>query len=225
MGERNKTSKDKKKIFIVDDHPIVRQGLTQLINQEPDLVTCGEAEDAPSALRAIERLIPDLVIVDVSLKGRSGIELIKEIKLLGLGMPVVVLSMHRESLYAERALRAGAKGYIMKQEASEKVIEAIRKVVAGKIYLSENMSDMLLDRAFSSPSELKGEPIDVLSDRELEIFYLIGYGFKTKKIADKLNLSAKTVETYRGRIKEKLKLKDSEELLQSAIQWAPRERE
>ncbi|OPY72105.1 MAG: Oxygen regulatory protein NreC [Syntrophorhabdus sp. PtaU1.Bin050] len=225
MGELNKPLKEKKRIFIVDDHPIVRQGLTQLINQEPDLVTCGEAEDAPSALRAIERLSPDLVIVDVSLKGRSGIELIKEIKLLGLGMPIVVLSMHRESLYAERALRAGAKGYIMKQEASEKVIEAIRKVVAGKIYLSEKMSDILLDRAFSSPSEMKGEPIDILSDRELEIFYLIGYGFKTKKIADKLNLSAKTVETYRGRIKEKLKLKDSEELLQSAIQWAPRERE
>ena len=182
-------------------------------------MTCGEAEDTPSALRAIERLGPDLVIVDVSLKGRSGIELIKDLKARMPDLPILGLSMHDESVFAERVIRAGAMGYIMKEEAATTVLQAIRRVVAGQIYLSSRISSRLVSKFLTGPAEVQN-PLELLSDRELEVFQLIGQGFGTRQIAEKLHLSVKTIETYRANIKEKLKLKNATELLQHAIQWA-----
>jgi DNA-binding NarL/FixJ family response regulator len=212
--------KRKKEVLIVDDHPIVREGIVKLLNHEADLTVCGEAEDAPQALKSIEKLKPHIAIVDITLKqGLSGIELIKDIKARYPRLPVLVLSMHNESLYAERTLRAGAKGYIMKQEATEKVVEAIRRVLAGEIYLSERMAQKILHKFVEGKPHTGESPIERLSDRELEVFQLIGHGLKTRRVAEKLHLSVKTIETYREHIKEKLKLKDAAELVQHAIQW------
>jgi len=210
-------------VIIVDDHPIVRQGLAQLIDQEPDLHVCGQAEDAHEAMRIIKAESPDLAIVDLSLKETSGMELIKDAKIQYPHLPVLTLSMHDEAVYAERALRAGAKGYIMKQEATEKVITAIRQVLAGKVYISDGMAARMVTKLVAGPTDVGTSPVDRLSDRELEVFRLIGEGYGTREMAEKLHLSVKTIETYRAHIKEKLALQDANELLRSAIQWVSAE--
>jgi len=215
---------EKRGVLIVDDHPIVRQGLAQLIDQEHDLHVCGQAEDAHAALKAIRELTPDLAVVDISLKDTSGIELIKDIKVQHPGLPVLTLSMHDEGIYAERALRAGARGYVMKQEATERVVTAIRRVLAGEMYVSEGMAAKMVSKLVAGPAQTGGSPVDRLSDRELEVFRLIGTGYGTREMAEKLHLSVKTIETYRAHIKEKLDLLDANELLRTAINWvsAPR---
>jgi DNA-binding NarL/FixJ family response regulator len=206
-------------VFIVDDHPIVRQGLKLLIDQEPDLTVCGEAETADAVLPAIRALKPAIAVIDISLGHDSGIELIKNIKLQHPALPLLVLSMHDESLYAERALRAGAKGYIMKQEAPEKVIIAIRQVLQGAIYVSDAMKAKMLNKIIDSRSEATSSPMELLSDRELQVFKLLGSGLSTRQVSDQLHVSMKTVEAYRANIKEKLNLKSSAELVQHAIHW------
>lgn len=210
---------ERHRILIVDDHPIVRKGLAMLINQEPDLVICGEAEDAQSALEFLKKNKPDLAIVDISLQGIDGIELIKKIKERYENLPILVVSMHDESLFAERALRVGARGYIMKQEAIEKMMEAIRKVIGGGLYMSEKVSANIVMRFIDGKSEKTQSPLDILSDRELEVFQLIGQGYGTRQIADELHVSIKTVESYRAHIKEKLHLKNATELLKHAVHW------
>jgi DNA-binding NarL/FixJ family response regulator len=217
--ERIQADKSKTKIVIVDDHPIVRQGLAELINHEQDLTVCGHAEDAHEALGMIKESYPDMVIVDISLKETSGMELIKDIKAQYPNLPVLALSMHDESLYAERALRAGAKGYIMKVEATENVVTAIRKVLSGQIYVSDRMAAKMVRKLVGGRSQVGVSVIESLSDRELEVFQLVGRGFGTRQIAERLHLSVKTIETYRAHIKVKLDLEDASELLQYAIQW------
>lgn len=212
----------KSRIFLVDDHPIVRQGLTQLINNEADLTVIGEGEDAYGSLRAIKTAKPDLALVDVSLKGSDGIELLKELRAQEPDLPVLILSMHDESLYAERALRAGARGYVMKQEAPPVLLGAIRRVLKGEIYVSEKMGATLLQRLVGGKASNKGElPLDRLTDREMEVFRMIGSGKTVREIAELLFLSVKTVEAHREHIKEKLSLKTSAELLRYAIRNSP----
>jgi DNA-binding NarL/FixJ family response regulator len=212
---------DRMKILVVDDHPILRRGLSMVIDQEPDLMVAGEAEDAQIALEKIESLKPDIVIVDISLPGVDGIELLKTIKLRYKDLPTLVVSMHDEFLFAERALRAGARGYIMKQEAVENLLTAIRKVLNGEIFVSDKITTKMLETLISGDSKIKtvSSPLDLLSNRELTVFHLIGQGFKTSQIADKLNLSVKTIESYRSHIKEKLKLETGSDLMKCAIQW------
>jgi DNA-binding NarL/FixJ family response regulator len=209
----------KKRILIVDDHPILRKGLSMLINQEPDLVVDGEAEDAKKAMELIETMRPDMAIVDISLPGVDGVELLKNIKLRYPDLPTLVVSMHDESLFAERVLRAGARGYIMKQEAVEKVLVGIRRVLAGEIFVSDRITTRIVERFFDAGSRPLSSPLDVLSDREFTVFQLIGQGFGTRQIAEKLHLSVKTVESYRSHIKEKLKVSSGTDLLKAAIQW------
>ncbi len=211
-------NKPKSKIFLVDDHPLVREWLTNLIHQQPDLSVCGEAETAPEALQGIAKLRPDVAIVDISLKGGSGIELIKNLKTLQPRVAVIVLSMHDEELYAERALRAGARGYIMKRETAKKVIAAIRQVLEGKLYVSERLT-ALFAKKFVEGGPAIGPAIIQLSDRELEVFQLLGQGYETRQIAESMNISMKTVQAFCGRIKEKLKLSSATELLREAIRW------
>jgi len=207
-----------KRIVIVDDHPLFRKGLEQLINSSDDaFAICGEAGDAAEGISVIRRLKPDLVIVDLSLPGANGIELIKNIRAEFQKLPVLILSMHDESLYALRALRAGAQGYVMKQEALENVINAIREVLAGRPYLSHDMSAKLITN-FASGSD-QGNPTDKLSDRELEILELIGKGRDVHEIAQALHISGKTVETHRAHIKEKLNLKNARQVTRFAVQW------
>jgi DNA-binding NarL/FixJ family response regulator len=210
----------KRMIFIVDDHPIVRQGLALLINREPDLAVCGDAEEAGSALDRIEELKPDLVVLDISLNGPDGLDLLKTIRARDLNLPVLILSMMDEVLYAERGLRAGANGYIMKQQATEQVLVALRRILGGEIYVSERMSNKMLHLFVGgSPAAHQSSPVADLTDRELEVFRLIGEGHGTRQIADELHLSIKTVESYQAHIKEKLLLKNGRELVQRAIQW------
>ena len=220
MTEARETYVDRKKIVIVDDHPIVRQGLTELINQEDDLVVCGQAEDAHRAMAVIAESKPHVAIVDISLKETSGLELIKDINVRYPDVLVLTLSMHDESLYAERSLRAGAKGYIMKQQATDTVVKAIRQVLAGQVYVSDNMAARMVRKVVGGGrTEIGASAIERLSDRELEVFLLIGQGYGTRQIAEKLYLSIKTIETYRAHLKEKLNLESASELLQYAIQW------
>ena len=216
-----KLTSTKKRVFLVDDHPIVRQGLAQLVNSEPDLVVCGQGEEAYESLRAIKEARPDLCLVDVSLKDSDGIELLKELQAQLPEMPVVMLSMHDESLYAERALRAGARGYIMKQEAPQIMLAAIRKVLSGQVYVSDKMGTTLLQRMVGGKKSDGVLPMDRLTDRELEVFRMIGGGNTVKEIAEKLFLSPKTVEAHREHIKEKLNLNTSAELLRFAIRNSP----
>ena len=211
----------KRKIFLVDDHPIVRQGLAQLLNSEADLTVCGQGEDAYGSLRAIKTALPDLVLLDVSLKDSDGLELLKELKVQHPELPVLILSMHDESLYTERALRAGARGYIMKHEPPAVLLSAIRKVLSGEVYVSEKMGATLLQRMVGGKKPSDALPMDRLTDRELEIFRMIGAGQTVKEIADKLFLSVKTIEAHREHIKQKLNLKSSAELLRFAIQNSP----
>lgn len=216
--------KDKRSILIVDDHPIFRHGLAQLINQEDDLVVCGEAEDYHSAWKAVIELSPDMLIVDITLKNMSGIDLIREINKNYKGLPMLVISMHEESLYAERSLRAGARGYIMKQEASESIVYAIREVLGGKIYASKNVMDTLLTRFIDGTQDSLDSPVQSLTDRELEVFQMIGDGLSISEIGTRLNLSVKTIGTYRERIKEKLQLKNATGLLRYAMNWVQDDR-
>ncbi|MHC4647465.1 MAG: response regulator transcription factor [Planctomycetota bacterium] len=198
------TDGKKRRVLIVDDHPIVRDGLGTLIDHERDLEMCGEADDAQDALRVIAELRPDVAIVDLTLKNSDGLELTKSIKAQYSGLPVIILSIHDESVYAERALRAGAQAYLMKEVASENIIKAIRTVLAGEVYVSDEIAKKFLRKAAGGKAEQAGTPTEILSDREFEIFNLIGEGYKTSQIARRMHLSVKTVETYRGRIKGKL---------------------
>ena len=209
----------KTKILLVDDHPLVREWLTNLINQQPDMVVCGEAESASHALAVIASTQPDLVVVDLSLKNGSGIDLIKDLKELHPALLVLVLSMHDESLYAERALRAGARGYVMKREVTKNIISAIRQVVAGQLHVSERMAARIASKYAGAPPVTAESPVTLLSDRELEVFQLLGQGRETKQIAETLHLSMKTVQAYCARIKDKLKLTNATELLREAIRW------
>ncbi|MCP4129646.1 MAG: response regulator transcription factor [bacterium] len=210
----------KTKIFIVDDHPIVCDGLKQLLEREDDMEVCGVAENANEAISAIKKKDPDLVVADISLKGGiSGIELTKGIKNRYPSVPVLVLSMHDEALYAERAIRAGARGYIMKHEMTGIIVKAIRQIIEGKIFLSEKMTSRFLDGLMYNQANKIGATIETLTDRELEVFQLVGHGHSTREIARKLNLSVKTIDTYRLRIKTKLNLKSSTELVKLAIEW------
>ena len=223
-AERKLSVKSKRTVFVIDDHPIVREGLTQLINREPDLTVCGTAEDIYEALKAMQTLKPDIALADISLKGADGIELIKNLKIRMPALPVLVLSIHDESIYAPRALRAGARGFIMKQEATESVLLALRRVLSGEIYLSKRMANKMLQQFVGAPGTAQKFSIDRLSDRELEVFRLIGQGHGTRRIAEELRLSVKTVESYREHIKEKMTLSDASELVQHAIQWLQREK-
>lgn len=209
----------KHRVFVVDDHPIVRQGLALLIDQEPDLVVCGAAEEAHSALRAIASLRPDILILDISLPGSDGIDLLKTIRATDPDIPILVLSMHAESVYAERALRAGANGYIMKQEATDNVLVALRRLLRREVYVSERIANTMLRQLVSGSRKSDGPPEARLSDRELEVFRMIGAGMGTRRIAEDLGLSVKTVETYQAHIKDKLGLRTSRDLVQRAIQW------
>ncbi|MCK5201153.1 MAG: response regulator transcription factor [Spirochaetales bacterium] len=209
----------KNRIVIVEDHPIVRRGIAQLINFEEDMCTVGEAETTFIAHEILEREKPDLVLVDLSLKGGSGLELIKDIKRLYPKMLIIVMSLHDENVYAERVLRAGAKGYIMKSEATESILTAIRQVLEGGIYLSPNMQTKMLNKIVSGVDS-SVHTVDLLSDREFEVFEMVGNGITTKKTAIELNLSIKTIETYKSHIKTKLNIKDSTELIQFATEWS-----
>jgi DNA-binding NarL/FixJ family response regulator len=217
-------AKHKKKVVIVDDHPLFRDRLAQLINLQADMEVSGEAGSAEDAIPLIRKTVPDLTIVDISLKGSSGLELIKHIKALSIGLPALVLSMHDETLYAERALRAGASGYITKHQAAEEVLLAIRRVLAGDIYLSEMMTLEFLKSLTATQTTSVARPVDRLTDRELEVLDLIGHGHTTRQIADILQLGAATVDTYRARIKEKMDFRNATELQHFAIRWV-RERE
>lgn len=207
----------KRRVFLVDDHPLVREGLTNLINQQKDLVVCGEAEDAPEALQAIESQQPDAAVVDIALAGSSGIELIKDIRCVAPKVAMVVLSMHDEALYAERALRAGARGYVMKRETTKKIVSALRDVLEGRLYVSDafrtSMTEKLIDGKTGS------SPVDQLSDRELEVFRQLGKGHETRRIGESLSISMKTVQVYCARIKEKLNLATATELRREAVRW------
>lgn len=208
-----------KRILIVDDHPMMRQGLAQLIGNEKDLIVCCEAENAHQALDAIQNQAPDLVLADITLPDKSGLELIKDIQAMYPGLAVLVISMHDESLYAERVLRAGGRGYIMKQEGGRKLMEAIRHVLTGQIYVSEKMSAKILEIFSGRRLEASKSPVENLTDREFEVFQLIGQGKGTRQIAEKLHLSVKTVEVHRVNIKAKLKLESAPELIRFAVRW------
>jgi DNA-binding NarL/FixJ family response regulator len=213
------------RVLIVDDHPAVREGLAMRIGAQPDLEVCGEAADVGEALRAVTEARPDVAVIDIALKNGNGLDLIKRLKARGASVRMLVWSMYNESLFAERALRAGALGYINKEHATDQIITAIRCVLSGKVYLSEPLTGQLLSRLLhGSPEQARRSPVAALSDRELEVFQLIGQGLDTQQIAEKMRVSPKTIETYRARIKEKLNLKSSVALLRHALQWAIEER-
>jgi DNA-binding NarL/FixJ family response regulator len=215
--KRNQTKK-RARILIVDDHPAVREALALRIGRQPDLEVCGEAADIGEALRLVADTEPDVAVIDISLKSGSGIDLIKRIKDRNDHVRMLVWSMHSESLYAERALRAGAMGYLNKDQATEKIIEAIQQVLAGRIYLSGEQTAQMLNRVVGGHVADRG-PVETLSDRELEAFELIGQGLTTEQIAEKMHVSPKTVETYRARIKEKLGIANGTELIHRAARW------
>jgi DNA-binding NarL/FixJ family response regulator len=207
------------RIFIVEDHPIFRKGLIQLISAENDFDVCGEAEEYIEAMAKIKKVKPDFLIVDISLKNSSGIELIKDVKALFHDILILALSMHDENIYAERVLRSGARGYLMKQEAPETVISAVRQILSGRVYVSENIASRMLNQIADGKKEGGGSPVDTLTDRELEVFKMIGEGFSTRQIADRLHISIKTVENHRAHIKEKMNLDNAIELIQRATLW------
>lgn len=209
----------KKRIFLVDDHPLVREWLTNLINQQPDLVVCGESDNAVTALSSVSAVQPDLVIVDVSLKHSSGLDLVKNLKELAPGVPALVLSMHDESLYAERMLRAGARGYINKSETTKKVVEAIHRVLEGGVFISEKLAEAAATRVLTGKTPANNSPVELLSDRELQVFEKLGQGIGTRQIAVDFGVSIKTVEAYCARIKEKLNVISAAQLLREAIRW------
>ena len=214
----------KRNVLIVDDHPLLRDGLAKVINQQPDLAVCGEAADARAGLAAAAKLRPDVVIADLTMDEGNGLDLIKDLHLRQPGLPVLVLSMHHENLYAERAVRAGARGYVMKREPVAAVLAALRKVLAGQMALSEEIVRRLLD-APARGRKSAASPADVLSDRELEVFRLLGQGFGTRQIAEKLRLATSTVESYRAGIKQKLGLARATELVARAAQFVANDAE
>jgi DNA-binding NarL/FixJ family response regulator len=210
-----------RKVLIVDDHPAVREGLAIRICRQPDLEVCGEAADVAEALRLVAAANPDVAVIDISLRNGNGIDLIKRIRARDAAPRLLVWSMHPDALYAERALRAGALGYINKEEATDKIIDAIRRVLEGKVYLSDAMSERVLHRSVGQAGEQAGRsPVEDLSDRELEVVHLLGQGLDTRQVAQKMCVSLKTVETYRARIKDKLHLGSGTELIRWAMQWA-----
>jgi len=215
-----KTEAMRMKILLVDDHAVLREGLVAQVNREADLVVCGEAETARAAVEAVEKLNPDLVLADITLPGRNGLELIRDLRALRPSVPVLVLSMHDASLFAERVLRAGGRGYVSKQQSGSQLIKAIRHVLSGQIYLSEEVSTRLLG-SFTGKSERPKtlSPVELLTDRELEVFNLIGQAKETKDISRRLGMSGKTVEAHRASIKRKLKLKTGPELTRHAVLW------
>lgn len=220
MPLKNNSAAARQRILVVDDHPMMRQGLAQLINNEPDLTVAWEADDAGQALQVISANRPDLVLVDISLPDKNGLELIKDIHALFPGALLLVVSMHDEALYAERVLRAGGRGYIMKQQGGKKLLAAIRQVLAGQIYVSEKISAHILEIFSGRRSETRTSPVGLLSDREFEVFQLISEGKGTRDIAEKLHISVKTVEVHRANIKEKLDLKSAVELVRFAVRWS-----
>src|SRR5580704_8114107 len=211
-------------VLLIDDHPIVRQGLALLISREPDLTVSGEAEGARTGLQAVANLHPDIVVLDLSLSGPDGLDVLKEIRMKSGDLPVLILSMHDEAIYAERALRAGANGYIKKQEATEKVLVALRRILSGEIYVSDKIANSMLQHYVRGVNPSEHSSISELTDRELEVFRLIGEGQGTRQIAKGLHLSVKTVESYQAHIKEKLSLRSARELVQHAVQWNVREK-
>jgi len=212
------------RLLIVDDHPMMRTGLAQLIDNEVDLKVCAEAENAGQALDIAVRQALDLILLDISLPDKNGLELIKDIRALKPALPILVVSMHDESLYAERVLRAGGRGYIMKQEGGKKLLQAVRQVLSGQIYLSEKMAAGILETFTGRHTEAAGSPVQQLSDREFEVFQLIGQGKTTREIAAHLHLSAKTIEVHRLNIKKKLKLKTATDLVRHAVRWVEAEK-
>ena len=214
MPEAQKTG-----VFVVDDHPLVRDSLAMLINQQGDMRVCGEAEDMASALRGFAQAAPDIAIVDLSLKEGSGLELVKQLKARAPAVQVVVLSMHDEKLYAERCIRAGARGYVMKRESSKHIVAAIREVRAGRLFLSLQAASLFAERFVGNKHGLTEAPMETLSDRELQVFALIGQGLPTRDIAGSLNVSVKTVQAYCARIKQKLNISSATELLREAVRW------
>jgi len=209
----------KSRVFIVDDHPLVREGLTNLINGQDDLIVCGEAKDSAQAINGVAKARPDVALIDISLENESGLELVKQLGSQFPQVALIILSMHDEALYAERALRAGARGYVMKHETSKSVLASIRRVLGGGIYVSERIVNRMALRLTSSRQPVTSSPVECLSDRELEIFRLLGQGRTTSQIAGDLNLSLKTVQAYCARAKEKLGVTSLIELLRAAIQW------
>lgn len=207
------------RIYVADDHPLVRRGLAAMIAAEPDMEMCGEAEDCATATGDVTRLVPDVVIVDISLKGNSGIELIKNIKAFDPRIQIVVLSIHDESVYALRVLKAGAKAYVMKQEIASNVIDAIRKIRKGRMYVSERVASQMLNHFVTGRETQSDSPVAGLSDRELEVVSLIGAGSATREIAQRLHVSVKTVETHRAHIKTKLGLATATKLVQFCVRW------
>ena len=216
---RPRAGRKRSRIVIVDDHPIVRERLAEIIGRENDLEVCGESEDRAEAIDTIKERSPDLVIIDLTLKNSDGLELIKDINARWPKLLMLVVSMHDESLYAERVIRAGAQGYITKQEATRNILVAIRRVLSHQIYLNDQISTHIISRLISNTGNTAATPAELLADRELQVFELTGRGMNTREIADRLHIAAKTVETYRARIRDKLKLKDGSELLQLAISW------
>jgi DNA-binding NarL/FixJ family response regulator len=209
----------KTRVLIVDDHPMTRSGLAYLINHQPDMIASCEAQDAAQALEGVLRTKPDLVLTDFTLPDKNGLELIKDIRAVAPQIPILVISMHDESLYAERVLRAGARGYITKEEGGERLMRAIRHVLSGAIYVSDKMSARILEIFSGTASAPERSPVDELSDREFEIFELLGDGFSTQQIAERLHVSMKTVDAHRAKVKEKLKLKTTNELISYAARW------
>lgn len=209
----------KRRILLVDDHPMTREGLAANINRQADLAVCCEASNPAEAMTALSKLKPDLMLTDMTMPGRSGIEFLKDVRAMMPGLPMLVLSMHDETLYAERALRAGARGYLMKDAGSAKVLEVIRLVLSGQSYVSPQMSARILDAMTGHRPRGSTSPIEKLSDREFEVFQLLGSGKSTKEVAQALNLSTKTVDVHRARIKEKLQLKDATSLIHHAVRW------
>jgi DNA-binding NarL/FixJ family response regulator len=219
--QKKRTDKPVAKILIVDDHPAVREGLGILISRQRDLEVCGEAADVPKALQLVAATNPDAAVIDISLETGNGIDLIKRIKARNAGVRMLVWSMHNENLYAERALRAGAMGYIHKREATSKIVDAIRLVLQDKVYLSESIAARMLRRTVGRVGPaMESTSVESLSDRELEVFQLIGQGLDTHQVAEKMCISTRTVESYRSRIKEKLNLEKGADLFRQAVQWA-----
>lgn len=217
-------TKRKRTVVVVDDHPILRRGIIQLINDDPGLTVVGEAEDVTGAMKVLTETTPEAVVVDITLRDSSGIDLIREIADKWPDVPVLVFSMHDESFYAERVLRSGARGYVTKGESAMRVVEGLHKILAGELFISEKIAGKMLHRVVGGSRATEGFPIDSLSDREFEVFGLIGDGLQTREIAGQLGLSVKTIESHRENIKRKLSIDNATELLQRAIHWVKFER-
>lgn len=213
----------RKRLLLVDDHPMMRAGLAQMINQQPDMRLIAEANNPSEAMTILSRSRPDLLVTDITMPGRSGLEFIKDVVALHPELPVLVFSMHDEMLYAERALRAGARGYLMKEAGAENLLIAIRQILSGQVYVSPRMSAKVLASLSGSKSQASASPVEKLSDREFEVFRAIGHGRSTKEIATELHLSPKTVDVHRGHIKEKLGLNDATALVRYAVRWVETE--